>query len=172
MERCRDAMHCVSTHSNNCMQMLLNVSFGIYAFLPMGWLFMAFVIVGEAFLMSQYLIQQKFNKRIWCSAAISNIVSGVIGIITTMILNGGWWLVVWFPWVSSHEVNIQNINHLLGLIIYYFVAMILSVLIELLVNHLILRKEYPFKKTRNATLIANAFSYFVGALLITLLVMW
>ena len=158
-------------HSNDCMQMLLNVSFGITAFLPMGWLFMAFVIVGEAFLMSQYLIRQKFNKRIWCSATISNIVSGVIGIITTMILNGGWWLVVWFPWVSSHEVNIQNTNQLLGLIIYYFVAMILSVLIELLVNHLILRKKYPFKNTLNATLIANAFSYFVGALLITLLVM-
>ncbi len=154
------------------MQMLLNVSFGIYAFLPIGWLFIAFIIVGEAFLMSKYLIQQKFNKRIWWSAAFSNIVSGVIGIIITMILNGGWWLVVWFPWVSSHEVNVHNSNQLWGLIIYYFTAMILSVLIELLVNHLILRKEYPFKKTLNATLIANAFSYFVGALLITLLVMW
>jgi hypothetical protein len=153
------------------MQMLLNVSFGIFAFLPMGWLFMAFVIVGEAFLMSKYLIQQKFNNRIWCSAAISNIVSGVVGIITSMILNGGWWLVVWFPWVSSHEVNIKNSNQLLGLIVYYFAAMVLSVLIELLVNHLILRKEFPFKKTLNATLIANAFSYFVGALLITLLVL-
>ena len=90
------------------MHLLLNVSFGIFAFLPMGWLFMAFIIVGEAFLMSKYLIQRKFNKRIWGSAAISNIVSGVIGIIITMILNGGWWLVVWFPWVSSHEVNIHN----------------------------------------------------------------
>ena len=151
--------------------MLLNVSFGIYAFLPMGWLFMAFIIVGEAFLMSKYLIQQKFNNRIWWSAAISNIVSGAVGIITSMILNGGWWLVVWFPWVSSHEVNIQNSNQLMFLIVYYFAAMILSVLIELLVNHLILRKEFPFKKTLNATLIANAFSYFVGALLITLLVL-
>ena len=127
-------------------QILLNVSFGIYAFLPMGWLFMAFIIVGEAFLMSKYLIQQKFNNRIWCSAAISNIVSGIVGIITTMILNGGWWLVVWFPWVSSHEVNTQNSNQLLFLIVYYFAAMILSVLIELLVNHLILKKKrnYPF----------------------------
>ena len=52
------------------MLMLLNVSFGIHAFLPMGWLFMAFIIVGEAFLMSKYLIQQNFNKRILGSAAI------------------------------------------------------------------------------------------------------
>ena len=138
----------------------------------MGWLFMAFIILGESFLMSRYLVRKKFDKKIYLSATVSNIVSGALGIITTMALNGGWWLVVWFPWVSSHEVNVHNSNQLWGLIIYYFTAMILSVLIELLVNHLILRKEYPFKKTLNATLIANAFSYFVGALLITLLVMF
>ena len=154
------------------MHLLLNVSFGLYAFLPMGWLFMAFIIVAEAFLMSTYLIHQKFNNRIWRSAAISNIISGAIGIIISMVLNGGWWLVVWFPWVCKHEVNIHNSKQLLFLIIYYFAAMILSVLIELLANHLILRKEYPFKKTLNATLIANAFSYFVGALLITILVIY
>ena len=122
--------------------------------------------------MSTYLIHQKFNNRIWRSAAISNIISGAIGIIISMVLNGGWWLVVWFPWVCKHEVNIHNSKQLLFLIIYYFAAMILSVLIELLANHLILRKEYPFKKTLNATLIANAFSYFVGALLITILVIY
>ena len=40
----------------------LNVSFGILAFLPMGWLFMAFIILGEAFLMSLYLIRKPLNK--------------------------------------------------------------------------------------------------------------
>ncbi|MCR4964316.1 MAG: hypothetical protein K6A41_01515 [Bacteroidales bacterium] len=149
--------------------MLLNVSFGITAFLPMGWLFMAFVILGEAFLMSIYLAKKKADKRIYWSAAISNVVSGVVGIVSTMILNGGWWLVVWFPWVSSHEVDIHNPTQLTGLIIYYIIALILSVLIELMVNHLILRKQYPFKKTLNATLIANAFSYVIGAILIILL---
>ena len=48
----------------------LNVSFGIYAFLPMGWLFMAFIILGEAFLMSRYLIRKSlgyfiFSAREW-----------------------------------------------------------------------------------------------------------
>ena len=78
----------------------LNVSFGIYAFLPMGWLFMAFVILGEGFLMSWYLIRKKFDKKIYLTETVSNIVSGAVGIITTLALNGGWWLVVWFPWVS------------------------------------------------------------------------
>jgi len=147
----------------------LNVSFGIYAFLPMGWLFMAFVILGEAFLMSRYLIGKKFDKKIYLTAALSNIVSGAVGIITTLALNGGWWLVVWFPWVSKHEVDIHDPQDLWALVLFYAVALILSVLIELLINHLMLRKRYPFRKTLHATLIANAFSYVLGAVLIALL---
>ena len=147
----------------------LNVSFGIYAFLPMGWLFMAFIILGEASLMSLYLVRKKFDKKIYLSATVSNIVSGALGIITTMSLNGGWWLVVWFPWVSSHEVDIHSREGAWALVIYYIAALILSVLIELLVNHLMLQKQYPFKKTFRATLIANAFSYILGAVLIILL---
>ena len=147
----------------------LNVSFGIYAFLPMGWLFMAFVMLGEGFLMSWRLIRKKFNKRIYLTAALSNIVSGAVGIITSLALNGGWWLVVWFPWVSKHEVDIRDPQSLRVLVLFYIVALILSVLIELLVNHLMLQKRYPFKKTLHATLIANAFSYILGAVLIALL---
>lgn len=149
--------------------MPLNVAFGIYAFLPMGWLFMAFIILGEGFLMTRYLTGLKFNKRIYGTAAVSNLVSGALGIITTLILNGGWWLVVWFPWVSSHEVDVHDSQELLALVIYYVVALVLSVLIELLVNHLFLRKQFSFKKTLRATLIANAFSYVLGAILIAIL---
>ena len=147
----------------------LDVSFGIFAFLPMGWLFMAFVIFGEAFLMCKYLIQKKFDARIYKSAAVSNIVSGVIGIIISMALNGGWWLVVWFPWVSSHEVDVRDPQQLWFLVLYYFIALILSIFIEVLVNILFLRKQYPFKKILNASLIANAFSYTLGAIIIIVL---
>ena len=149
--------------------MPLNVSFGIYAFLPMGWLFMAFVILCEAFLMSRYLIGKPLNKKIYLSATLANVVSGAVGIITSLALNGGWWLVVWFPWVSKHEVDIHNPQALRALILFYAAALILSVLIELLMNHLMLRKRYPFRKTLHATLIANAFSYVLGAVLIVLL---
>ena len=147
----------------------LNVSFGIYAFLPMGWLFMAFVILGEGFLMSWYLTGKKFEKKTYQTAALSNIVSGAVGIITTLELNGGWWLVVWFPWVSKHEVDIHDPQDLRALVLFYVAALILSVLIELLINHLMLQKRYPFRKTLRATLIANAFSYVLGAVLIVLL---
>lgn len=148
---------------------LLNVSFGIFAFLPPGWFFMALVILGEAFLMSMYLIRKITNKRIYLSAVASNLVSGVVGIIISMALNGGWWLVVWFPWVSSHEVNIHKSRELWGFVLYYLGALVLSVFIELLINYAILRKEYTFKNTLNATLIANACSYVLGAVLLLLL---
>ena len=149
--------------------MPLNVSFGIYAFLPMGWLFMAFIILGEAFLMSRYLIGKRFDKRIYLSATVANVVSGAVGIAASMALNGGWWLVVWFPWVSSHEVDIRSPQAVWALVVYYLVALVLSVLIELLVNHLMLRKRFPFRKTLRATLAANAASYALGAVLILLL---
>ena len=135
----------------------------------MGWLFMAFVIVIEAFIMSKYFTGEAFSKRVYLSSLISNAISGIIGIIASLSLTGGWWLVVWFPWVSSHEVDIRDSQELLALVIYYFVAMILSVLIELLSNHLYLRKEYPFSKILSATLRANTFSYILGAILIILL---
>jgi hypothetical protein len=149
--------------------MPLDVSFGIFAFLPVGWLFMALVIFGEAFLMCNYLIQKKFNKRIYISAAVSNLVSGAVGIFISMALNGGWWLVVWFPWVSSHEVDVHDPKQLWFLVIYYFIALILSIFIEVLVNNLFLRKQYHSKKILNASLIANAFSYALGAIIIIVL---
>ena len=149
--------------------MPLNVSFGIYAFLPMGWLFMAFIILGEAFLMSRCLVGKGFDKRIYLSATVANVVSGAVGIAASLALNGGWWLVVWFPWVSSHEVDVHYPQAVFALVVYYLVALILSVLIEILLNHLMLWKRFPFGKTFRATMIANAASYALGAVLIVLL---
>ena len=90
--------------------------------------------------------------------------SGIIGIATTMILNGGWFLVVWFPWVSSHEINISKSENLKGLIIFYIVAFVLSILIELLVNWLLLRKRHKTKRIIISTLIANIASYLIGTI--------
>ena len=47
------------------MNNLLNVSFGIIAFMPPGWIYMAIVILGEAFILSKYLCGAKANKRIY-----------------------------------------------------------------------------------------------------------
>lgn len=137
--------------------------------MPQGWVFMLLIILLEACVMSRVLLKQWLSNDIFTSTLASNLASGIVGIVISMILTGGWWLVVWFPWVSSHEVDIHNSMALLGLIAYYVVAMVLSVLIEWGLNHVILRKKYLARSILNATLWANAASYALGAVLITIL---
>ena len=87
---------------------ILDVSFGIFAFLPQGWTFMAFVIISECIIVSRILTKNWGNKRVYLTVGGANIASGLFGIIASMWMNGGWYLVVWFPWVSSNEVNVNN----------------------------------------------------------------
>lgn len=145
--------------------MLLNVSFGIYALLPQGWLFMMFVILCEAVLMSRFLAHSNKNTRIYLSALFSNAVSGLFGIISSLKLNGGWWLVVWFPWVSGHEVNVRDKSELVDFLTYYLLALFLSVLIELAVNCAMLCRRYALSEIFKATLKVNIVTYSIGAVL-------
>ena len=145
---------------------LLNVSFGIFAFLPQGWVFMILIILLEAWLMSRWLCKKRFNRRITATAFLSNFVSGLTGIITTMILNGGWILVVWFPWVSTHEIDITSPHNLLGFCVIYLIAFVLSVLIEAIINWLMLRKRYSTRQIIKVTLLANVASYLLGSLIL------
>ena len=149
---------------------LLNVSFGIFAFLPQGWLFMLIVMLVESLIMSKYLSGKFLKGSIYLATFLSNIVSGIVGIIASLMITGGWWLVVWFPWVSSHEVNVHNTMALIGFIAYYLVAMLLSVLIEGALNYGLLQKKFGKKKTIKATLWANAVTYLIGAIILCALI--
>ena len=144
----------------------LNVSFGIFAFLPQGWLFMAFVILIECLLISKFLSNQWKNWKLYKTVTLSNLISGIIGIIVSMILNGGWWLVVWFPWVSNNEIDLKYPGNLKTLIIFYLLAFIFSVLIETVINFLILKKVYTSKKIISSTLLVNIISYIVGTIVL------
>lgn len=148
---------------------LLNVSFGILAFLPQGWLFMAFIILIESLLLSKFLSHKWFKKRIYGIVTFSNVVSGVIGIIISLILNGGWWLVVWFPWVSNNEVFYFSDNSsevLKWLAVYYLCAFILTIILETITNWLFLKKQYKTEKILKATLLVNIISYAIGSIVL------
>ena len=146
------------------MNILLNVSFGIFAFLPEGWLFMILVMLLESFIMSELLCRRVMNGKITAVVFFSNFISGLLGIITTLSLNGGWMLVVWFPWVSSHEIDLSMPNALTGLVVFYLIAFVLSVLIEELINCTILSEKYPVRKILWTTLLANVASYLLGSI--------
>ena len=146
--------------------LMLNVSFGIFAFMPQGWVLMILILLLESFIMSELLCKRKFTRRITASVFCSNFISGLFGFIITLIINGGWMLVVWFPWVSSHEIDLSAPNALVGFIVFYLVAFVLSVLIEILINYIILGRIYPFGKILKATLLANIASYLLGSIVL------
>ena len=145
---------------------LLDVSFGIFAFLPQGWIFMLFIILIEYFITTRYLKNKWHDQKILFVTTLSNTISGLFGIITTMILNGGWFLVVWFPWVSDHEINLNKAGALKYLIIFYLIAFLASVLIEVAINIRFLHKNYANKRIIIATLLANTASYIIGSTLL------
>lgn len=146
----------------------MNVSFGIFAFMPHGWLFMLFIIALECALSYVFLPKRDKeapspNKR---AIVTSNVVSGAMGIWLSLLLNGGWWLVVWFPWVSDHEVTFSTTNQIIFFVVYYLAAFILSVIIEFFVNYLFLRKYYFCKQKFLMTLYVNICSYILGSIIL------
>ena len=134
--------------------------------MPQGWVFMILIMLLESFIVSEFLCKRKFTSRITASVFCSNFISGLLGIIITLIINGGWMLVVWFPWVSSHEIDLSAPHALVGFIVFYLVAFVLSVLTEILINYIILGRIYPFGKILKATLLANIASYLLGSIVL------
>ena len=145
---------------------ILDVSFGIFAFLPQGWIFMAFVIMIECVIMTKVLSKKWYDPIIYGSTTVTNVISGIAGIIISMILNGGWYLVVWFPWVSSHEIDLSKSESLKGLIIFYVCAFILSLILETFTNWIFLRKIFKSRKIIFSTAIANIASYALGTIVL------
>lgn len=129
----------------------------------MGWLFMACLLVIEIIVMSQILGRKYFIGRVAYAAFISNLVSGLIGAYTSIAINGGRMLTVWFPWVSSREVDLSKDEALFSFVLYYAVAFVATILIELLVNSLFLKKRYEFRPVMRATIIANVVSFLLGS---------
>lgn len=106
--------------------MLANVSFGIFAFHPLGWALMLAVIGMEALALRALPGAQPRRNRFVVSLA-SNALSGIVGFVVSMGLTGGWWLVVWVPWVTANEASYK---HWPKLIAFMGIAYVASVVIE------------------------------------------
>src|SRR5688500_8170016 len=85
--------------------MLANVSFGIFAFHPLGWMLMLAVIGMEAVSMRRFLGSHPTKRNHFFVSLIANAVSGIMGFAISLAINGGWWLVIWVPWVTSNEAS-------------------------------------------------------------------
>mgnify|MGYP001210797525 CR=1 FL=1 len=115
--------------------MLCNVSFGILAFSPLGWVLMLIVILLEGFLLALFLPNAS-GKSHYVTSLVANAVSGAAGFAVSMSVTGGWWLVIWVPWVTSAEASLEQWPYLAG---FMMVAYFGSVAIECLVAATLLR---------------------------------
>lgn len=131
--------------------------------MPPGWAVIALVLILESCIMSKYLTGKWNSGMIWLSAILSNLVSGAAGVLLSLAHNGGWWLVCWFPWVSRNEVHFSSIGFF---ILYFAIAVILSIVIEWGMNLLVLHKKYSAGRIAVGNLFANAVS---NALVITVM---
>ena len=120
------------------------------------------IILIECLGLSYLLAEKWYDGKAYKTAIFSNLISGIFGIVASMILNGGWWLVVWFPWVSDNEVS--GTEGFKWLAIFYAIAFVLTLLIEGLVNYLMLKKDYKKTQIYRTTLIVNVISYAIGSL--------
>jgi hypothetical protein len=144
---------------------LLATSFGKYASVPMGWIFMTAIVIVEAIIMSQLLSRRLLNPSIIVPVIISNIVSGAVGAFVSKAINKGWMLVIWFPWVSSVEVDVDNTESFFNFLVLFVVAFVVTVLIEVLLNEMFM-KSRGFKRVMRATIIANVITYLVACFIL------
>lgn len=145
------------------MLLLDTAYFGKYVYLPMGWLFMVCLVAIEIVVMSQIMERKYFNARIAFVTLVSNVVSGIVGAYASLAHNAGKMLTVWLPWVSSREVDLENDEALFGFVLYFAVSFLMTVVVELIVNALFLKKRFEFRPVMRATIIANVVSFLLGS---------
>lgn len=130
--------------------MLCNVSFGILAFSPLGWGLMLLVILLEGFLLSRLLPTASGRSHLITSLA-ANAASGAAGFVVSVGVTGGWWLVIWVPWVTAAEASREQWP---ALAVFMMVAYVGSVVIESLVATRFLR-DVQFARILTTQALAN-----------------
>jgi hypothetical protein len=150
--------------------MFLDIIFGIFDLIAMGWVYMILIILIECFIATKLLNKKEwYNTKVWLTITTSNIITGFIGIKTTLFFfNKGSFHKVWFPWISDCYMCWDNQRHIGEMIYYLFLAFILSLIIEFIINFIILSRFYNIKSIFRTTLIANIASYVFGAIIIYL----
>jgi len=142
--------------------MVANVSFGIYALMPLGWVFMCAVILLEIVIMSRLLRREWWSRAVVLPTVTANLLSGCAGFFVSDLIDGGWWSVVWMPWVSSNEVDLKH--QFLALTAYYVCAFAGSIAIEGCAEWLMLRRRFPSGQIWKACIGSNAVSYLSGSI--------
>jgi hypothetical protein len=139
----------------------LDIIVGYYLPSLFGWAFLGFVLISECLLLSRYLEKKWYDKTVFLSIIASNVLTTIIGFILLDEKNSGGHLLNWIP-VDVYHGDIR-IARTIFLFISSFIA---TVIIEALLNWAVLRKAKSKKQLLYGTLIVNAFTYIIGAMVI------
>ena len=138
----------------------LDVIAGIYLPNFWAWIFLLFVLIAEALLLTLYLRKVLFDKKIYSCIIFSNSVTTFIGYYFLDEGHHGGHLFNWIPVYIYHGVLWEQTSLLL------IASFIVTTILEAILNFIFLRKEYKTKLILKGTIMVNLATYIVGTIII------
>lgn len=135
---------------------IFRVSFRQYFWTPLPFIFLLLIALLEGCIASQLLKREVFNKHIIITFLISNITGYFVEYFLSVLLNGGFTLLVWVPWVK-----IIGTKDLFVYAISFPIIFIVTLLVEGLMNWLLLTETYSLSKIFKATFLTNFISLII-----------
>ena len=142
----------------------LDIIVGHYFPSLFGWFFLIFVLSAESLLLTKYLKKIWYNRKIYFSVILSNVITTIIGFILLDEEKIGGHLLNWTP-VNYHWGKIVYIDRTIFLFIYSFIG---TLIVETLINTIVLGKIENKKRIFYGTFFVNVFTYVIGAFIILL----
>jgi putative flippase GtrA len=117
-----------------------------------------YIILGligliESFLISYLLKRGFFNYKVIQSVLIANILSFVIEYVLSYIVSHGDRLFIWIPWMKT--------NFFVEYYISFPVILLITILIECIINWILLKSMIKLNQIIKATMIANVITWMI-----------
>jgi len=116
------------------------INFNQYFWTPYPFIILSLIVLIKGFVASRIIQKSIFVKQIVLTILISSVTSYVLEYLFSLVLNDGFNLLVWIPWVKVIE-RIVFFDYLISFPLIF----IGTFLIESLVNWILLRKKYNWK---------------------------
>jgi hypothetical protein len=128
----------------------------------LGWIFLLFVLVSESLIMSKFLKKGWFHKEIYITVILSNVVTTILGCFLINEVPKAGHLLSWIPFFYYNGLP----THLDDTIRVIVICFVITLLIEMVINILLLRKLKMADKLVYGSIICNVFTYVVAAVIL------
>jgi len=147
------------------MENICRINFNEYFWTPYSFIILIIIGVFEGAIASKIIKDKLFNTRIILAILISNIIGYFAQYYFSILLNGGYHLFVWIPWIK-----IIREYDLFDYIISFPLILTVTILIESFCNWIILRKFYKGRLILKTTFWINIMSWIILIIVINCIV--